>query len=384
MASAVDCAEVLALAEALIAVDSVNPDVVPGGAGEGELAAMVAGWLADRGVETTTQEVVPGRRNVIGRVRGSSGETGLMINAHLDTVGTAGMVGGLAPSVEDGRLYGRGAQDMKSGLAAAMSACAAAVRLDLRHDLVLAAVVDEEGESKGTEALLGTYTASAGVVLEPTGHVIVPAHKGFVWADIETRGVAAHGSDAEQGVDAILGMGHVLVALDALAADLRRRPPVPPVGLGSLHASLISGGREIPTYPDSCALVVERRTVGAESEADVLAELRRAVASARATDDGARWSAEVRSRLVRMPLATPADAWVTRALVRACRSVLGHAELGAVAFWTDAALMSAAGIPSVVFGVTGGGMHGAREWVDVSSPPRVAAVLLAAAVELCS
>jgi acetylornithine deacetylase len=363
-----------ALAEALVTVDSVNPDLVPGGAGEGELAELVGGWLAERGVHVTFQEAAPGRLNVVGRVAGHGGGRSLMLNAHLDTVGTASMPEALRPLVSEGRMYGRGAHDTKASLAAAMVATVAALDLDLRGDVLLAAVIDEEAGSKGTEALLAEWAADGGVVLEPTGHRIAPVHKGFVWADVEVRGVAAHGSDPIHGVDAILGMGHVLVELDVLAHGLRERA-ASSAPAGSLHASLIGGGRELSTYPDSCTVAIERRTAPGESVEQVLAELNAAVRAARALDPNGRWTAEVSIRFSRPPLTTPRDDPVVVALERSCARVLGSAEVGPVSFWTDAALMSAAGIPSVVFGVIGDGMHSACEWVDLESMDAVARVL---------
>ncbi|MGO8874161.1 MAG: M20/M25/M40 family metallo-hydrolase [Acidimicrobiales bacterium] len=363
------------LLAALVSIDSVNPDLVPGAAGEGRLADFVGAWLAEAGVDVSYQEVAPGRKNVIGRVAGRGGGRSLMMNAHLDTVGLASMVDGLQPVVRDGRLYGRGAQDMKSGLVAAMAVARAAVEMELGGDLVLAAVVDEEGDSKGSQALLEEWSADAAIVLEPTGHLIAPVHKGFVWADIEATGVAAHGSDPVTGVDAIVAMGHVLVEIERLGHDLQRRAAVAAVGTGSLHASLIEGGREPSTYPESCRLLVERRTVPGETLAEVTGELEAAVAAARAGAEGARWSAEVSVRLAHAPLATPVEAAVVQALRSACTGVLGSAEIGAVAFWTDAALLSEAGIPSVVFGVKGGGLHSAREWVELASLRSVTDVL---------
>lgn len=363
------------LLAALVSIDSVNPDLVAGAAGEGRLADFVGEWLAEAGIDVTYQEVAPGRKNVIGRVAGRGGGRSLMMNAHLDTVGLASMVDGLQPVVGDGRLYGRGAQDMKSGLAAAMAVARAALEMEFDGDVLLAAVVDEEGDSKGTEALVREFAADAAIVLEPTGHLIAPSHKGFVWADIEATGVAAHGSDPVTGVDAIMAMGRVLVELEKLGHDLQRRAAVPPVGTGSLHASLIEGGREPSTYPESCRLLVERRTVPGETPLQVAAELEAAVAAARAGVAGARWSAAVSVRLAHSPLGTPVDAAVVQVLRSACTDVLGSAEIGAVAFWTDAALLSEAGIPSVVFGVKGGGLHSAREWVELASLRSVTDVL---------
>ncbi|HZQ85594.1 MAG TPA: M20/M25/M40 family metallo-hydrolase [Acidimicrobiales bacterium] len=370
------------LCEALVAVDSVNPDLVAGAQGEGHLAQMVAAWLEARGVEVALEEVVDGRANVIGVVRGSCAGAGLMLNAHLDTVGLGPASAGTRPSRHEGRLYGRGAQDTKSGLAAAMTAVAALVGAPLRRDVVLAAVVDEEGESKGTEALLRGWTADAAIVLEPTAHAVVPVHKGFVWAQIDAEGVAAHGSDYVRGVDAIRAMGHILVELDRLDRRLQRRD-VELVGPPSLHASLVTGGREVPTYPDLCSLVLERRTVPGEAVGDVMAELQAAAATARTRDRGARWSAKVSMLMVREPLATPMGAPVVQAVLTASRNVLGGATVAAAPFWTDAALMSVAGIPSVVFGPSGGGMHSSNEWVDVGSVVGVADVLHAVAMALC-
>ena len=374
-----DDAELRELLEELIAIESVNPDLDPSGAGEDGISEFVAGWLTGHGVEVVYQDVVPGRRNVIGRVPGHGHGSKLLLNAHLDTVGVAGWPGALSPVVSDGRLYGRGAEDMKSGLAAAMAVVAATVELDLAGELLLAAVVDEEGESKGTQALVRQWSADFAIALEPSGHRVAPVHKGFVWADIETSGIAAHGSDPDRGVDAITGMGHVLVELDSLARDLRSRVPASSCGSGSLHASLINGGTDPSTYPDRCRLLVERRTVPGESAEQVLAELEAALAAAAARDRAPTWGAGVSLRLIRPPLETPPDSPLVRALEEACRSVLGSADVGPLAFWTDAALMSAAGISSAVFGVKGGGMHAGNEWVELASVRSVAEVILKAA-----
>lgn len=378
-----DEAELGALLADLVSIESVNPDLVAGGAGEGALGDFVGSWLSGAGLEVIYEEVVPGRRNVVARVPGTGGGRSLLLNAHLDTVGAASMPGALEPRLADGRLYGRGAQDTKSGLAAAMAVTRAAAGWGLAGDLVLAAVIDEEGDSKGTEALLRRWTADAGIVLEPTGEVIVTVHRGFYWGEVETRGVAAHGSDPVTGVDAIMGMGHVLVELDRLGEDLRRRPPGP-AGSGSMHASLIEGGIEGPTYPDRCWLLVERRTVPGETTELVQSEMEATVAAARDRNPSARWTASSTLRLARPPLSTPPDARVVRVIEGACRSVLGSAELGSAPFWTDAAMMSEAGIESVVFGPKGDGLHSPCEWVELASVRAVADVLAEAVKELCA
>jgi acetylornithine deacetylase len=106
--------ELAELTGQLVAIDSTNPDLVPDGAGEGEIAAFVGEWLGTAGLEVDLYEAMPGRPNVVGIARGRGGGRSLLLNAHMDTVGVAGMVAPFTPVVRDGRLHGRGAGDMKA------------------------------------------------------------------------------------------------------------------------------------------------------------------------------------------------------------------------------------------------------------------------------
>jgi acetylornithine deacetylase/succinyl-diaminopimelate desuccinylase-like protein len=151
--------EITTLLQQLVAIDSVNPDLVPGGAGEREIAHFVANWLERAGVEVIFDEPKPGRPNVIGIARGTGGGCSLLLNAHMDTVGVAGMERPHDPVIEGKRLYGRGAFDMKGGLAAAMIAVAQAKKLALSGDVILTAVADEEYASIGTEAIVKQWHA---------------------------------------------------------------------------------------------------------------------------------------------------------------------------------------------------------------------------------
>src|SRR4051812_22967376 len=195
--------DAVALTRALVAIDSRNPVIAPGGPGESTAASLLAGVLADWGFEVELQEVAPGRPNVIART-GRRGGPVLMFNGHLDIVGTEGMVHEpFDPALRDGRIYGRGSADMKGGIAA-MCAAAARAASATNAELVIAAVIDEENESLGTRALVDRgIRADAAVVTEPTQLAIMPAHRGFVWLEIELRGRAAHGSRYDIGVDAI-------------------------------------------------------------------------------------------------------------------------------------------------------------------------------------
>src|SRR6478672_5547042 len=208
---------VISLLSDLVAIDSVNPSLVPGAAGEAQIADAIDAHLRSLGLDVHRQEAAPGRPNVIGVLDGSEPGRTLMFCGHIDTVGVSGMPAPFIPVVRDGRLYGRGAQDMKAGVAAMIDAARVAQARGFRKGrLVIAAVVDEEYASIGADALVRDWKADAAVVTEPTDLQIAVGHKGFAWAAIETRGRAAHGSRPTDGRDAILRMGRVLTRLERL------------------------------------------------------------------------------------------------------------------------------------------------------------------------
>ena len=367
----------------LVAIDSINPDLVPGAAGEAAVAAFIADWLRAAGLEVHLAEVRPGRPNVVGIAHGAGGGRSLLLNGHIDTVGVAGMSQPFRPRVEGGKLYGRGAYDMKGGMAACLIAAAEAARLNLRGDVIVTAVMDEEYAGLGTLAIADQVRADGAIVAEPTELQLVVAHKGFVWLEVETQGVAAHGSRPHLGVDAIAKMGGVLTGLERLAAELAQRPPHPLLGPPSVHASTIQGGGEWSTYPDRCTLAIERRTLPGETGDTAEAELRVIVDGLAAADPA--FKAVVRRDLVRSPLETPAGAAIFAAVQQAAAGVLGKpVEPTGVSFWTDAASLHAAGIPTVLFGPLGAGAHAAEEWVDLASVQRCADVYLATAAAFCA
>ena len=368
----------------LVAIDSVNPALVPGAAGEAEIAAFVAAWAQERGMDVTVLDEPRGRPSVVAVAPGTGGGASLMLNAHTDTVGVAGMTRPHEPELRDGRLYGRGAYDMKGGLAAVMiaGATAAADRGRLRGDVVVTAVADEEHASEGVQAVLRRFGADACVVTEPTHLRACVAHKGFVWAELETRGRAAHGSRPDLGVDAITGMGPVLVEIAALQARLDgARHPL--LGPASLHASVIGGGQELSSYPARCVLGLERRTLPGEGVEDVRRELEGLLERARASDP--RLETELRMGLWRAPFEVAPDAEIVRVLRAAGEAVLGDAPpIVGDHPWMDAAFTAAAGIPTVVFGPGGAGAHATEEFGDLRSVERCAAVLVETARRVCA
>jgi acetylornithine deacetylase len=375
--------ELTQLLSDLVAIDSTNPSLVPGGAGEGEMARFIAEWLQKAGLEVELVETAPGRPNVVGIARGAGGGKSLILNGHMDTVGTGEMKRAHTPTEKDGRLYGRGAYDMKGGLAACMVAAAEARKHGLRGDVIVQAVVDEEYASIGTQALAPRFEANGAIVAEFTELKVILAHKGFVWLEVETKGTAAHGSRPDLGVDAIVKMGRVLAAIEQLDNTLRMKPVHPLLWSGSVHASLIKGGRELSSYPDQCVLSVERRTIPGESPRSVKTELSDILHKLEKADPS--FKAVVRRGLDRSPLETSEAAAIVVATREAATQVLGRQpQIAGVPFWTDAALLSAQGIPSLLFGPAGAGAHAAEEWVDLESAHQCAEVYARTAIEFCA
>jgi acetylornithine deacetylase len=368
----------------LVRIDSVNPSLVPGGAGESQVAAYVADTLKALGLTVTTLEATPGRPSVVGTLAGSGGGRSLMLNAHLDTVGVDGMADALTPSVRDGRLYGRGAYDMKGSLAACLAAVRALTdaRVDLRGNLVVAAVADEEYASLGTAEVVRHAPVDAAIITEPTELEICIAHKGFVWLEVESIGKAAHGSRFFEGIDANMRMGRFLSRLDRLEQELRARPAHPLVGPPSLHAPMLQGGSELSTYAASCRLGIERRTVPGETEAGVRAEIEALIAEAAHADPSFR--ATVRCLLARNAFEVSPDAVVVRAVREAAVRRLDRtpADIGKP-FWLDSAILADAGVETVVLGPIGAGAHTSEEWVDLRSLDQLAAILADAAAGYC-
>lgn len=236
-------------------------------------------------------------------------------------------------------------------------------RAPTRGRLIVAAVIDEEFASLGADALVREWTADAAVVTEPTDLQIGVGHKGFAWFEIETSGRAAHGSRPNEGRDAILRMGRVLSALEALDRELQARPPHPLMGTPSLHASIIDGGREMSVYPDRCRLQMERRTVAGESAGDADGEIQRLLARIRVEDP--EFSGAARLVFSRPAYETPGEhPMIGMLLAGAAARGLGLTR-GGMTFWTDAAVLGEAGIPSVLFGPGGAGLHSTEEYVRI-------------------
>ena len=354
--------DIVELASRLVAIESINPGLVAGGSGEREAAQAVAEWCERRGFEVTI--VGDERPSVIARRRAThAGGRSLLLNGHLDTVGVAGMTAPFEPRVEGGRLYGRGAFDMKGAVAACLVAAA-----EIDADVVVTAVADEELASVGTVAVLERVRADAAIVAEPTDLQVAVAHRGFVGFEIETAGIAAHGSMPQLGDDAIRKIGPVLVALDELDVRLQAGARHPLAGTGAIHASVIEGGQEMSSFPARCVLLGERRTIPGETLDDVERELHELAGGA-----------EVRVVAHRDPFEAPPG----HEFVQAVTAAAGVESVVGAPFWTDAALIAAAGIPTVLIGPVGEGAHAEVEWVDLASLERLRDIVAEVARAWC-
>jgi acetylornithine deacetylase len=375
--------DALALARALIQIDSRNPTLAPDSSGEGNCASALATVLDDWGFTVEMRDAAPGRPNVLARI-GPADAPALMLNGHLDVVSVEGMVHEpFAANISNGNLYGRGSADMKGGIAA-MCAAATSAPQQSRGQILIAAVVDEEYESIGTRSLVASgIRADAAIITEPTRLALCPAHRGFAWFDIVVKGKAAHGSRYDVGIDAITHAGLLLAELDRLEQSRASGTIHRLLGRGSLHASTIAGGLGISTYPEVCTLSIERRTVPGETVEMAINEL--ATACARVREQRPEFDASVKLRTAQLPSDVAADAPIVTRVLTAMEREGVPPRIEGLSAWTDAALLNEAGIPTICFGPGDIGLaHAAEEFVPVVEIERATRVLGRIVREWCN
>ncbi|MCM3142893.1 ArgE/DapE family deacylase [Brevibacillus sp. MER 51] len=377
--------ELISFVQDLIRIDSVNPYLDEDGPGEKAIAAFIRERLEAAGLEVHVTPISDTAVNVVGILRGTGGGKSLMLNGHMDTVSAKRMeIPPFEPTLVDNKIFGRGSQDMKGSLGAMIAAVEAIARakVPLAGDVILTFVADEEYKSIGTEELVKAYKADAAICCEPSDLAIGVVHRGFAWVKCEVLGKAAHGSRPSEGIDAIVRAGRVLQELERLSDRLAQGPAHPILGAASVHASLIQGGTELSTYPNYCRIDWERRTLPGETEADIANEIEALLQKLRAEDETFRASAEL--SFLREPFEVGLDEPVYIALQGACKSVTGKTpEVCGFSGWTDAALLQEAGIPTVLFGPVGAGLHAAVEYVEVDSLVDMSAILVETICDFC-
>lgn len=343
----------LKLLENLIKIPSVNPHLTDDPSNEMALAYFVKDWLIQHGIKARIEEIASNRPNVYAEV--GEGRPTLCFCAHLDTVGVKEMtIPPFIPTIEGGKMYGRGSADMKGGLAAVMMAASKLAKQSIRGKLILALVCDEEYASIGAEDFVKRHKVDACILTEPSDLKLVVAHKGFMLGTISTKGTSAHGSRWDLGESAITKMGPILTQLEAFDKAVLRQRTDPLVGPASMHVSLIQGGSGVSTYASECTLHLERRTLPCEKLHDIQKELAEV--------------APIDWYMCRPPFACDPQEKIAASVKAAFRQVMGReVETTGWGVWTDAALFQQAGIPTVNIGPCGFGLHEPIEWVDLNS-----------------
>jgi acetylornithine deacetylase/succinyl-diaminopimelate desuccinylase family protein len=381
--------DAVGLTQALTQINSSNPTLsVSDGVGESEIADYLSAWFAHRDIDFHRVEPVTGRPSVIGVLRGRGGGKSIMFNGHVDTVSLSSyerdpLSGALGLKNGKQAVFGRGSLDMKGGVAAALAAVASikAGGQIPRGDIIVAAVSDEEDASQGTQDIIAAgWRADAAVVAEPTMQAIATAHKGFVWIEVDVLGVAAHGSDPAAGEDAILHAGWFLRALGQYQAQL---PVDDLLGQASMHCGLIRGGEEPSSYPGKCTITLEFRTIPAQNEESILKDMRELLKNLSLENHRFKY-AEPRVTMSRPTAKLARDHPLVEKAVSCTSSILGsNPVVQSVPFWCDAALLGAVGIPSIVFGPSGDGLHSKEEWVEVESLNNMERIYRSLALDIC-
>jgi acetylornithine deacetylase len=357
------------LAAELVSVNSVNPTFGGPAHGETEVATRIAAFCRDLGLDVELQEVLPGRHNVIARLRRGPDLPTLAIEGHVDTVGSTAL-DAFEPRVADGRLHGRGACDTKGGIASALHALEGLMAIDdLDVNIEFIGAVDEEATYRGVLGYLATQPAvDAAIVIEPTSLVPVIAHAGVLRGLLRTQGAAAHSATPELGRNAITLMTEAIAEIDDWVASIAP-PPHALCGPTSFSVTTIHGGTGINVIPEECVAEFDWRLHPAVDPESVLARLRSRIAEVAGLE-----LADVVLNF--QGLDTAPGAAIVRACQDACEAVTGSREVTGTRGGTDASKFSReAGIPSVVLGPGSiAQAHTVDEWVDIEELARGAEI----------
>ena len=358
----------------LIALPSVNPAFLPARhpfAGESRVADFLAATAAQAGLEVEFQNVLPGRRNLIARLRpaGKTQQT-ILLAPHMDTVGADGTK--FIPQRKSGRLHGRGACDTKGSVAAMLSALCELANSKSRPphtEFIFAGLIDEEQAQAGSRALAKSgLNADLAIVGEPTNCRVVTAHKGSLWLQLETHGQAAHGATPHLGKNAVHEMARIVDTLETdYRAQLKKRKHKL-LGAATVNVGKISGGSQPNIVPDACVIEVDRRTLPGETEKSVLKEITALLKSK-------KLAANISS--AKLAPALPLETDFKLPLVQKFLSAAKQTRPLGVDYFCDAAVLAAGGIPSVVFGPGDiAQAHTVDEWVSLAQLERAKDLLV--------
>ncbi len=366
-------------------INSVNPMLSANAPGEKQIAAYIAQRLQQLGIESEVEEIEENRFNVTAVLKGSGGGKSLMLNAHIDTVGVANMPNPFSANILEGKLFGRGAYDMKGSAAAMISAAKKIVEnnVELKGDLVLAFVADEEYDSIGTEHLLTKVRTDGAIVTEPSNLNVCIGHRGFGLFEITTVGKVAHGGRPDIGIDANMQMGKVLAKLSELKTKLQNSKGNQLLGKPSLHVPVLRGGTEPFTYAGECKIKVEWRSIPGETLKETMKRITKIVEDLAAEDE--TFNAKVNNIMWRSPFETNKENLIVKTLAKSVSKITNvDADYIGHTWWEDSALIAEKGIDTVIIGPKGEGLHTANEWVDIESVEQLSEILFQTINEFCN
>lgn len=363
----------------LVAIPSVNPmraDIPPEIALEHRVTAYLEQFFRSLGVPYERQPVAPQRENIVARLDIPGAKRTLMLEAHQDTVPVDGMIiDPFGAKIEGNKLYGRGACDIKGGMASMLGAFARLVREKPKGccNVIMACSVDEEATMLGVLELAKRTKADFAIAAEPTNLNIVHAHKGVVRWVLTTSGRSCHSSAPEQGINAIYRMGKVVVGIEQYAAHLRQKAPDPLLGLPTISVGVIQGGVGVNTVPDRCRIEIDRRLITGEIPDEQSANL----AGFLKEQAGIDFPFDLATPHIRMPALSPKGSEeIQKLLGAAIDAERGTHKVHSVPYGTDAATLAWAGIPSVVFGPGDiAKAHTVDEWVPLDEVEAAANIL---------
>ena len=365
----------------LVRIPSINPmgrtDLPVDVTGESRMIDALEAILQEHGVTTERQPVASGRDNLLARfVPAKPLGKPIIWEAHQDTVPVDGMtIDPFAATIKDGKLYGRGACDVKAGTTAMLSAFLRLAKENPANarPITLAFTVDEEHTFLGVQTLAASkIDAEFAIVAEPTDLNIVHCHKGVIRWSIETTGIAGHSSRPDQGVNAIYRMGTLVTLIETFAEQLAQQSADNVLGPPSLSVGIIDGGVSPNTIPDQCFIEIDRRLLPNEEPMQTLADLEQFLRSQIDFD-----FTMSKPHFVCPALGNAGSEPLVRGLGEAIDAIVGTHEVMGVSYGTDASTLHKAGIPSVVFGP--GSIeqaHTKDEWIELKQVEHAAEILV--------
>lgn len=385
----IDEGSLIKLARDLIRIPSVTKGIDRGD--EKEIADFLAKRMKEIGLKVSLQEATKGRPNVIGVLQGSGGGNTLMLNGHMDTVEAHGMkIDPFGGEVKRGRIYGRGASDMKGAIAAMITVCETIKEFDieLKGNLVISCCADEEGRGLGGERLAKSgVKADMAIVGEPTELKLGIANKGLTFIDIIAKGKAAHGSSPELGENAILYMNDVINILRNDYSRILNKKKHPVLGRPTFNIGYIEGGYRPNVVPDFCKISIDRRMIPGESYRSVMDEINQVIKKVRAKNPKIKIKAKGLNWIKCLPMEISAKEYVVKSVAKNLKYVTRkEPKIIGVPYWCDASsIVNIMKVPALIFGP--GSLkqaHSSSEFIEINKLTTFAKTILLTTLDICN